>query len=64
MSLLLYKLMKWFFGGEIMANNNRVEDYIETDEEREAGHADTRGRNFECENKTRMGCDMGIDVAG
>jgi|GEM_PF-1177453 len=47
-----------------MANDNRVEDYFETDEERETGHVDTRSRNFECENKTRIGCDMGIDVAG
>jgi len=40
-------------------------DYFETDEEREKGHVDTRRRNFECENPDeRLGCDLGIDVAG
>jgi hypothetical protein len=34
------------------------------DEEREGGHEDTRYRNFECGNKFRLGCDLGIDVAG
>jgi hypothetical protein len=44
---------------------NKVQDYIETDQERERGHADTRQRNFECDNRDeRLGCDMGIDVAG
>jgi hypothetical protein len=42
-----------------------LNNYIETDEEREEGHIDTRQRNFECENKDKhLGCDMGIDVAG
>ncbi len=39
-------------------------DYIETDAERGDGHIDTRWKNFECENKTNLGCDLGIDVAG
>ncbi len=40
-------------------------NYIETDEEREEGHVNTRDRNHECENKDpHLGCDMGIDVAG
>ena len=40
-------------------------NYIETDEEREEGHVNTRERNFECEDKdVHLGCDMGIDVAG
>ena len=40
-------------------------NYIETDKEREDGHVDTRERNFECENKDpRLGCNLGIDVAG
>jgi len=47
-----------------MANENRIEDYFETENERDAGHEDTRWKNFECEDKTRLGCDMGIDVAG
>jgi len=39
-------------------------NYIETDKEREDGHADTRERNFECENKEHhLGCNLGIDVA-
>ena len=44
--------------------SKRTDDYIETDAEREAGHSDTRWKNFECENKTSLGCDPGIDVAG
>ena len=40
-------------------------NYIESDTEREEGHIDTREQNFNCENKDpRLGCDMGIDVAG
>jgi hypothetical protein len=49
-------------GGMIM---NRIDNYIETDKEREEGHTDTRERNFECENKDpHLGCNLGIDVAG
>ena len=45
-----------------MAN---VQDYIETDREREEGHVDTRDRNKECDRPDpRLGCDPGIDVAG
>ena len=44
---------------------NRIDNYIESDSEREKGHVDTRERNFECENKDpRLGCNLGIDVAG
>ena len=44
---------------------NRIDNYIESDSEREKGHVDTRQRNFECENKDpRLGCNLGIDVAG
>lgn len=43
----------------------KVQDYIETDQEREEGHVDTRWRNQECENKDdHLGCNLGIDVAG
>jgi len=42
----------------------KVDNYIETEEERESGHVDTRQKNFECEKKTSLGCDPGIDVAG
>ena len=39
--------------------------YIESDQEKEEGHVNTREQNFECENKDpNLGCDMGIDVAG
>jgi hypothetical protein len=42
-----------------------IQDYVETDQEREEGHVDTRERNFECENKDpHLGCDLGIDVQG
>ena len=40
-------------------------NYIETDQEQEEGHVDTREKNFECEDKDpNLGCDPGIDVAG
>ena len=42
--------------------NNRTQDYWKEDNE---GHVDTRAANHECENPDpRLGCDMGIDVAG
>ena len=51
-----------------MAENTKrekVQNYIETDEEREQGHADTRSRNFQCETPDpHLGCDMGTDVPG
>lgn len=44
---------------------NTTQNYVETDEERESGHVDTREKNFECENKDpHLGCDLRIDVAG
>ena len=44
---------------------DKVQNYIENDEEREKGHEDTRYKNFECENPDpRLGCDLGIDVMG
>ena len=44
---------------------NDIQDYFETDEEREEGHIDTRSNNFECEDKDpHLGCDLGIDVQG
>ena len=43
----------------------RIEDYVENEKERSEGHADTRHKNFECENPDKsLGCDPGIDVAG
>ena len=43
----------------------KVDDYVETDKERDNGHEDTRHKNFECENPDKhLGCDPGIDVAG
>jgi hypothetical protein len=47
-----------------MKFTDKEHNYIESDEEREAGHEDTRYKNFECENKSRLGCNLGIDVAG
>ena len=42
-----------------------TQDYFETDEEREEGHADTRHHNFECDHPDEhLGCEMGIDVQG
>ena len=43
----------------------KIQDYFETDTEREEGHVDTRWRNQECDNRApRLGCNLGIDVAG
>ena len=40
-------------------------NYMESDEERNEGHKDTRYYNFECEKPDpSLGCDMGIDVQG
>ena len=40
-------------------------NYIETDQEREKGHVDTRAANFNREKPDEnLGCDMEIDVAG
>ncbi len=45
--------------------DTRVESHIESDEEREEGHVDTRESNFKCDNpEPSLGCDLGIDVAG
>ena len=44
---------------------NKVQDYIETDQEREDGHQETRHNNFECDNPDpALGCNLGIDVQG
>jgi hypothetical protein len=43
----------------------KVQDYIETEEERAEGHVDTRKNNFNCDRPDpNLGCDPGIDVAG
>ena len=45
--------------------NIREESYIESEQEREEGHLDTREENFNCENKDpNLGCDLGVDVPG
>jgi hypothetical protein len=44
---------------------NTIQEYVESDQEREEGHVDTREQNFECEDKDpHLGCDLGIDVQG
>ena len=47
-----------------MSDYRSEENYIESEEERESGHADTRHLNFECESFDSIGCDTGVDVAG
>ena len=45
--------------------SERVEQYVESDKEREKVHADTRSKNFKCKDPDpHLGCDPGIDVAG
>lgn len=44
---------------------DKVQNYIETEEERVSGHVDTRSSNFNCKNPDpHLGCDLGIDVQG
>ena len=47
-----------------MSEYNKEQNYIESDEEREHGHEDTRHLNFECKTFDSIGCDTGVDVAG
>lgn len=47
-----------------MKFTDKDHNYIESDEEREVGHEDTRYRNFQCELNSSVGCNLGIDVAG
>lgn len=45
--------------------NTRIDNYIESENELEQGHVNTRESNFECENKDpHLGCDPGVDVPG
>ena len=45
--------------------DHREDSYVESDNESENGHADTRSANFECADKDEhLGCDPGVDVAG
>jgi hypothetical protein len=45
--------------------SNREDSYVESEEEKDTGHEDTRHKNFECEKPDKnLGCDPGIDVAG
>jgi hypothetical protein len=44
---------------------DKVQNYIESDRERDEGHVDTREANFRCDNPDpNLGCNLGIDVAG
>lgn len=61
---LLVDINKTTWKENPMSEYNRNEDYFETDDEREDGHADTRHLNFECETFDSIGCDTGVDVAG
>lgn len=47
-----------------MREYKKEQNYIESDQERERGHEDTRHLNFECETADSIGCDTGVDVAG
>jgi hypothetical protein len=49
-------------GGIPMKFTEKEHNYIESEEEREEGHEDTRYKNFECDHP--LGCNLGIDVAG
>ena len=45
--------------------SDKEQSYVESEKERDEGHADTRHNNFECEKPDpNLGCDPGIDVAG
>lgn len=48
-----------------MTDRKEDDSYIESEDEREEGHKDTRQKNFECDKPdAHLGCDPGIDVAG
>ena len=50
---------------EVTTMEYREESYVESEEEREKGHEDTRHHNFECEKPDpHLGCDPRVDVAG
>jgi hypothetical protein len=49
-------------GGNPMTFTEKEHNYIESNEEREEGHEDTRYKNFECDHP--LGCNLGVDVAG
>ncbi len=49
---------------ETPMSSHNEHNYIESDEEREIGHEDTRHLNFECDSFDSIGCDTGVDVAG
>ena len=48
-----------------MKFTDKNHNYIESDDERESGHVDTRRSNHQCQDPDpRLGCDLGIDVQG
>ena len=48
-----------------MKFSDKDHNYIESDEERETGHQDTRELNHKCKNPDpSLGCNLGIDVQG
>ena len=47
---------------DTMSQHGNEQSYIESDEERESGHADTRHYNFGCDHP--LGCNLGVVVAG
>jgi hypothetical protein len=48
-----------------MKFTDKDHNYIESDEEREIGHQDTRELNHNCKNPDpSLGCNLGIDVQG
>lgn len=47
-----------------METSKLEQNYIESDEERDRGHEDTRHKNFECDTVDSIGCNHGVDVAG
>jgi hypothetical protein len=62
---LIYPIKKIETRRRLMESSVNEYSYIESEEERESGHVDTRHFNFECENPDpHLGCNLGIDVAG
>lgn len=46
-------------------SENKIEDYVESEQESSEGHLDTRFKNFECPAlDSHLGYDHGIDVSG
>lgn len=50
--------------GATMNDDKKVQDYIESEQEQEEGHVNTRCYDCCSSPDSELSCDLGIDVAG